>query len=184
MHVATTTKTTKIPAKNIKTFANRNQVNWTCASIVQLVEMFFHFFFSFFNKSHAVAAATWQAAQPKGGQKNNAQPVAPFCLPHAARAVCCQATSRSQPGPEHSLQQDQTLPSQRQVRFSYSRSWLDLCLLYVLSTFISSNHTVVLPDIGNNPMQTTVVMLKHKLNVGYKTTIEPANHKRSSRSYL
>lgn len=84
------------------------------------------FFISFFNKSHAVAAATWQAAQPKGGQKNNAQPVAPFCLPHAARAVCCQATSRSQPGPEHSLQQDQTLPSQRQVRFSNSRSWLDL----------------------------------------------------------
>lgn len=41
-------KQQKIPAKNIKTFANRNQVNWTCASIVQLVEMFFHFVFFLF----------------------------------------------------------------------------------------------------------------------------------------
>lgn len=85
-------KQQKIPAKNIKTFANRIRSTGHVQALYNLLKCFF---ISFFNKSHAVAAATWQAAQSKGGQKNNAQPVAPFCLPHAARAVCCQATSRS-----------------------------------------------------------------------------------------
>lgn len=174
MHVATTRITTTTTAKNIKTCQEESGQLDMCNHCTTCWNVFFSFFL--INRAHA--GATWQAAQPKGGQKQctTSCPIFPAtCCP--LPAACCLLPGHQQQiatwthSPQPDLTQVGIVLGSRTFRISNSRflprSLSALCC--VLSTFISSNHTVALPDIGNNPMQTTVVMVKHKLNVGYKT---------------
>lgn len=171
MHVATTTKTTKNPSEKHQNFCQQESGQLDMCKHCTTCWNVFSFLF-LINRTPSLLQHG-RRHNPKAARKTMHNQLPHFACHMLPALSVARPPADLQPGPEHSPQQDQTLPSQRQVRFSNSRSWLDLWLLCVLSTFISSNHTVVLPDIGNNPMQTTVVMLKHKLNVGYKTVSEP-----------
>lgn len=141
------------------------------------------FIFLFFNKSRA----RW--CNMAGGITQRRPETMHNQLPHFAchmLPVACCLLSVARPPADRNLDPQPTATATRSYpvwhksasdlvlglfAFLIHVSWLDRCLLCSVCSQLLFPLIIQLqlPDIGNNPIETTVVMLKHKLNVGYKT---------------